>query len=341
MVILDGSQGEGGGQILRTALALSLVTGRPFRIEKIRARRAKPGLQRQHLTAVRAAAEVGGAALEGAEIGSTTLAFTPSEVRPGEYHFAVGTAGSATLVLQTVLPPLLLAPGPSVLRIEGGTHNSQAPPFDFLQKAFLPLLNRMGPRVTARLVRHGFYPAGGGEISVAIEPGTLRPIELVERGRVVRRVARAIVARLPRHIAQREAETIRRHLAWPAETVAVEEVDSAGPGNVVLAELVSEHVTEVFAGFGQRGVPAEKVGAGVAHEVRRYLAAGVPVGEHLADQLLVPMALARGGTFRTLAPSSHAQTNFETLRKFLDVRATLEELGKDMWQVTLADTPGD
>jgi RNA 3'-terminal phosphate cyclase (ATP) len=339
MVILDGSQGEGGGQILRTALALSLVTGQPFRIEKIRARRPSPGLKRQHLAAVRAAAEVGGAALEGAEIGSSTLCFSPWAVRPGEYRFAVGTAGSATLVLQTVLPPLLLAPGPSVLRIEGGTHNMHAPPFDFLEKAFLPILNRMGPRVTARLVRHGFYPAGGGEISVSIQPGTLRPIELVERGRVVRGVVRAIVSHLPRHIAQREAETIRRHLAWPSEAVAVEEVDSPGPGNVVLAELVSEHVTEVFAGFGQRGVSAEKVGAGVARQVRRYLEAGVPIGEHLADQLLVPMALARGGTFRTLAPSSHTQTNLETLGKFLEVHATLEEHGKDIWQVTMAETP--
>jgi RNA 3'-terminal phosphate cyclase (ATP) len=258
MIAIDGSLGEGGGQILRTSLALSLVTGKAFRMERIRAGRDKPGLQRQHLTAVRAAAEVGHAEVEGAELGSGELNFAPRGVAPGDYRFDVGTAGSVTLVLQTVLPALLVASAPSQLRLEGGTHNIFAPPFDFLAKAFLPLVGRMGPRVEAVLEQHGFYPRGGGAVSVAIHPQPkLRPIKLLERGRVIRRLARAIVSRLPRHIAEREVETARRGLSWPADAVAVEEVESPGPGNVLLVEVDSEHVTEVFSGFGRLGVPAE------------------------------------------------------------------------------------
>src|SRR5689334_333662 len=170
MLKLDGSVGEGGGQILRTALALSALTGQPFEIEKIRAKRRKPGLLRQHLTAVRAATALCQAQVEGDSLGSMTLRFVPGDVKPGEYAFAIGTAGSATLVLQTVLPPLLLASRPSKITIEGGTHNPLAPPVDFLDRSFLPLVRRMGPRVRVQLERWGFYPAGGGRISVEIEP---------------------------------------------------------------------------------------------------------------------------------------------------------------------------
>lgn len=334
MIVIDGSEGEGGGQVLRTALALSMVGGKPFRLERIRARRAKPGLQRQHLTAVLAAAKVSQATLAGAEMHSQQLTFTPGEVRPGEYVFSIGTAGSATLVLQTVLPPLLTASGPSQLRIEGGTHNTLAPPFEFFAHAFLPLLNRMGPVVEADLVAHGFYPAGGGRVDVKVQPAErLQPLDLLERGRVVGRQVRAIVSRLPLHIAEREAETVRRGLGWPADAARAEEVSSPGPGNAVLAEIQAEHVTEVFIGFGERGVPAEKVAAGVVREARRWLEAGVPVSEHLADQLLLPLALAGGGQFRSLAPSGHTQTNAATIQKFLDVAVAFEQQADDDWLV--------
>src|SRR6185436_13785565 len=170
MISIDGSFGEGGGQILRTALSLSLATGAPFRIENIRAQRPKPGLLRQHLTAVQAAAAVGRAHVEGHTAGSLALTFTPTGVFPGDYAFAVGTAGSATLVLQTILPPLLAAGGRTVVTLEGGTHNPWAPPFDFLKRVFLPIVNRLGPRVEVALERYGFYPAGGGRFSVTIDP---------------------------------------------------------------------------------------------------------------------------------------------------------------------------
>ena len=344
MITIDGSSGEGGGQVLRTSLALSLVTGKPFAIRRIRARRPKPGLMRQHLTAVLAAAEVASAQVQGASVGSGELTFVPGAVRPGEFSFDVGTAGSATLVLQTVLPALMLADGASRLCLRGGTHNTYAPPFDFLQKAFLPLLGRMGPQVDATLDRPGFYPAGGGQVTVAIQPARrqwdrhscLSPIDLIERGRVVRRLARAIVSRLPRHIAEREVDTLRRRLDWPPDCVAVEEVESPGPGNVLIVELESQHVTEVFSGFGEKGKPAEAVAKGVIREVRQYLDAEVPVGLHLADQLLIPLALAGGGRFRTLAPSEHTRTNIETLRQFVGVRLSCEEVSPGVWEIATA-----
>lgn len=336
MVTIDGSFGEGGGQILRTSLALSLVTGKPFRMERIRARRPKPGLRRQHLTAVRAATEVSQAEVEGAELGARDLVFVPGGVRPGEYRFDVGSAGSTTLVLQTVLPALMIAGGPSQLRLEGGTHNIYAPPVDFLEKAFLPILGRMGPKVEVNIERPGFYPVGGGRIRVGIQPEPrLRRVDLTERGRILRRAACGVVSRLPLHIAEREVDVVRRRMSWPAECVSTRQVESSGPGNVVTIEIHGEHVTEVFTGFGKVGVPAEKVAARAVREARRYLKAGVPVGEHLADQLLIPMALAGGGTFRTLAPSSHTTTNVETLGRFLDVSVRLEEVEKDVWEVAV------
>lgn len=334
MIVIDGSFGEGGGQILRSSLALSLVTGKPFRIERIRAGRQKPGLQRQHLTAVRAAAEVSHARVQGDSAGSSTLVFEPGEVRSGEYRFAIGTAGSTTLVLQTVLPALMLADGPSQLVLEGGTHNMHAPPFDFIQKAFLPMLARIGMKVETQLDRHGFYPVGGGRFTVAIQsPDSLRRLELLERGPIVRRSVRALVSRLPLHIAKREVNTVLEQLDWPEECARVEQVEAHGPGNVVLIEVESEHIAEVFVGFGQRGVPAEAVARAAADAAARYLASDVPVGEHLADQLLLPLALARGGVFRTLAPTNHTRTNLETLKHFLDVETAVEAVNGEVWQI--------
>lgn len=338
MITIDGSQGEGGGQILRSALALSLVTGKPFRIGNIRARRKKPGLMRQHLTAVNAAAEVGAAQVSGNAIGSRELAFAPTALRSGRYHFAVGTAGSCTLVLQTVLPALILADGPSEILLEGGTHNPNAPPFDFLAGAFLPLLNRMGPSVTAVLERPGFYPAGGGRIRVKVTPSLeLLPLHLIQRGKVLTQTATAIVARLPRSIAEREIAVVREKLTWGEDCLGVmEEPDSSGPGNVLVLAVASEFVTEIFTGFGELGVSAETVAGRTVKEVREYLASGVPVGRHLADQLLLPLALAGGGAFRTLAPTAHTITNIEVLRLFLALDIKVEQQDEQGWAISIA-----
>ncbi len=337
IITIDGSQGEGGGQILRTSLGLSLVTGMPFRIERIRAGREKPGLLRQHLTAVNAARQVGQARVEGAALGSKELEFRPGKVASGDYSFQVGTAGSTTLVLQTILPALVTAASPSTVTLEGGTHNPFAPPFDFLERAFLPLLSRMGPTVVAKLERPGFYPAGGGRFRVEISPcQRLRPLELCSRGELRSRKARAMVASLPRTIAERELRVITKRLSWPKESLEVVETnDSAGPGNIVTLEIASEHVTEIFTGFGERHVAAETVASHAVDEAREYLEAGVPVGVHLADQLLLLLAVAGGGSFRTLPLTSHSTTNIDVIRKFLEVPIRVDAIGAKSSQVTL------
>lgn len=335
MIEIDGSKGEGGGQILRTALTLSLATGSPCRIENIRGGRSKPGLLRQHLTAVTAAAAISDARVEGADPGSRTLAFSPGRVKPGEYAFAVGTAGSATLVLQTVLLPLLLAPARSTLTLEGGTHNPWAPPFDFLDRVFLPLVNRLGPTVTATLTRPGFYPAGGGRFTVTIEPSArLSRLDLLERGQIVGRKVKVMIANLPAHIAERELTTALRLLNWSQECGAIELVsNSPGPGNVLLVELGSERVTEICTGFGEMRTPAEGVAEKAAKELRRYLAAGVPVGLHLADQLMLLLAVGAGGSYRTLPLTRHALTNADILRQFHGIGVEVTNEAHDVVRV--------
>jgi RNA 3'-terminal phosphate cyclase (ATP) len=335
MITIDGSTGEGGGQVLRTALALSIATGRPFRLDNIRSGRKKPGLLRQHLTAVQAAASVGDAQVDGGTLGSGAITFVPRAIRAGEYRFAVGTAGSATLVMQTVLPPLLTASDESTLVLEGGTHNPWAPPFDFLQRTFVPLVSRLGPRIETTLNRPGFYPAGGGSFAVTVRPAkTLGGLELAARGEVVARRVTAMIANLPRHIAEREVRVALDGLNWHRDCGSVITFDGlAGPGNLVMIELESEQVSEIATGFGEIGVAAEAVADQAVKEMRRYLAAGVPVGLHLADQLLTVLALSEGGMFRTMGLTRHALTNIEVIRHFVDVRIAVVEEGRDVIRV--------
>ncbi len=322
MIRIDGSFGEGGGQILRTSLGLSLATGKPFRIENIRAGRERPGLLRQHLTAVLAAAEVGGAEVEGATLGSTAVTFSPGKVRAGDYRFAVGTAGSGTLVFQTILPALLTADAPSHITIEGGTHNSAAPPFDFLERSFLPLIERMGPKIRLQFERYGFYPAGGGRFCAEIEPAlSLAPLHIGERGEIVSRRIIAVVANLPGHIALREIETASSMLNWNRDCGKVDQTrNSPGPGNVVMVEIGSTEVTEIFSAFGQIGVSAEKVASIAAKDAREYLVSRAAAGEHLTDQLLLPLALAGAGSFTAEKINMHARTNMAVITEFLPVR---------------------
>lgn len=337
MVFIDGSFGEGGGQILRTSLALSVMTGQPFRIAQIRANRRKPGLRRQHLTAVQAAAEICSARVDGAAPGSTELTFSPGSVRAGNYHFDIGSAGSTGLVLQTVLLPLVQVGAPSSLIIDGGTHNMHAPPYDFLERAFLPLINRMGANVQIQLKRPGFYPAGGGRIRVRIRPGaSLAPLDLQERGSLQRRLAVAVVARLPVDIARRELRTVRHALNFRKSEFIIREIDTApSPGNVLFIEIASQNITEVFTGFGRIGVPAEQVAREVIGEVQPYLEANVAAGPYLADQLLLPLALAGGGAFTTLPPTRHTHTNIAVIQKFLDVTFAVEELALARYRIAV------
>jgi RNA 3'-terminal phosphate cyclase (ATP) len=337
MIVIDGARGEGGGQILRSALTLSLVTQKPFRIENIRAGRKTPGLLRQHLTAVQSAAEISGAAVEGAALGSSSLTFVPSAVRSGDYRFAIGNAGSTMLVLQTLLLPLALQAAPSTVKIEGGTHNPWAPPFDFVELAFLPQLRRIGIGATIELVRPGFFPAGGGEISIAIEPaGKAEPLDLSSRGEMKECRARAVVANLPWEIAQREVRVIGEELELPDEALQAHTINgSIGPGNAVSVIVASENATDVFTAFGQRGVRAEHVAADAAKQARRYINSGAAVGEYLADQLLLPLAARGGGTFTTTPLSSHSTTNIEVIGLFLDAAIEVTPISNGVTRVSV------
>lgn len=327
-IVLDGSAGEGGGQILRTSLALSMATATPFVLENIRARRKKPGLKRQHLTSVHAAALLCGGVVEGASLGSTRIVFRPGPIVAGDHVIDIGSAGSVTLVLQTIALPLTLASGASRITVRGGTHASQAPPYPFLEQAWLPLVRRMGARITLDLVTSGFYPAGGGEVRAQVRPiEALRPLELDSRGELVAARAMAVVAGVPVDVARRELERVSARLG-PVEKEMRVLSSREGPGNVLMVELAYRQLTEVFTGFGEKGVPAETVAERVAKEARLFRDGSGAVGEHLADQLLLPMALAGGGSFTTATLSSHLETNREVIEKFLAVDFQRSESGQ-------------
>ena len=336
MIEIDGSEGEGGGQILRSSLSLAICTQQPFRITNIRANREKPGLMRQHLTAVKAAAEICAAEVEGAELGARALTFRPGRLAAGDYSFAIGTAGSCTLVFQTVLPALLTAGGTSRVRITGGTHNRASPPFDFLARSFLPLLGRMGADVQLDLTSYGFFPRGGGEIRARITPGArLKALNVQERGAWVRGYAEAYVSAIPIHVGQRELEVIGRALGWPQEQLLLRGLpNDVGPGNAVTITIEHEHVTEVFTGFGEKMVRAETVAGQAAAEAAHYLSAVAPVGEHLADQLLLPMALGDGGSFVTAQATPHLRSNVAVIERFTARRIAIEPV-KDGFEISM------
>ncbi len=336
---IDGSEGEGGGQILRTSLALSVITRTPVLLRNVRAKRSKPGLRRQHLAAVRAAASISGAELRGDAVSSTELWFSPGGVVPGHHHVAIGTAGSTTLVLQTIVWPLLLADAPSEVVIEGGTHNPMAPTFEFLDRTFFPQVRRLGVHAELTLEQHGFYPAGGGRLRATLHPSTLNPFDWESRGAARGVDARALVSNLPLGIAKRELGTAVSALGWPRSAGAAARVDSPGPGNALLLGAVFESGTTVVSGIGSRGKRAEDVAAAAAQEMQRFLEAEVPIDEHLADQLLIPMALAGGGSFVTSTASLHARTNADVIARFLPVRTSFTERDGGGWQVQVQPKP--
>jgi RNA 3'-terminal phosphate cyclase (ATP) len=328
MLTIDGSFGEGGGQILRTSLALSVITRTPFRMKKIRANRKKPGLMRQHLTCVKAAARISSAKVEGDALNSQEIVFEPQTLDAGHYEFAISTAGSTMLVLQTIFPALLLAKEPSQIVLSGGTHNDKAPSADFLKRAFFPMLQRMGCEAHLELKRYGFYPAGGGVVEVTINPiKRWSALEMMDAGEVVRTKAEVLLSRIPIDVAQRELKTLSRKLQIDANPKFIRQIrDCSGPGNVLSVMVERDKLTEVFTGYGAYGKPAETVAKQVIAQVRGYMKTGVAVGAHLADQLMLPMVLAGAGRFSTVNPSLHSQTNIEIIRKFLNVEMKLAPL---------------
>ena len=336
MIVIDGSQGEGGGQIFRTSLTLAVCLSQPVRIENIRAGRNKSGMLRQHLTCLRAAQAICDAEVAGDELGSMEVTFKPGTVKAGEYRFAVGSAGSTSLVFQTVLLPLLFADTTSEIYLEGGTHNGYAPSYDFIEACFLPVIARMGYKAEVELDRYGFYPAGGGAWEVRIHPMQgVAKLDLTERGDVLSQLAIATSSKIPEHITERELAQVQKKCLWSGDQLQQRIVDSVGPGNIISLRVESEHVTEIVEVVGEKQLSAERVAGRAINAIKTYLDADVPVGEHLADQLLLPMVLAKGGQFKTLSPSQHFLTNVEVIKQLMGVDVRVEQESEHVWHVSV------
>ncbi len=338
MIKIDGAKGEGGGQILRTSLALSACTGKAFTIENIRSKRRKPGLMRQHLSCVRAAQEICSAEISGDEISSQQLTFLPGAVLADDYHFQVGSAGSAMLVLQTVLPPLLLAGSTSRVTLEGGTHNPLSPTFHYIDEVFLPFVNKIGGNCSFELERWGFYPAGGGKAVISINPFVGKParLDLCRSGGLVAASVLAAVAKIPWEIAEDESCAIVKAAKFSVSQKKSISVESPGPGNVAMIRLDFTHGSAMFTGFGELGVSRRQVAALAFNEANRFFVSQAAVDTHLADQILMPMALAGGGSFTTTEPSLHTLTNLQVIEMFLPVRSTCTQLDKGLWKIEIA-----
>ena len=327
---IDGSYGEGGGQLSRYAMALAAITGQPLHLSNIRAKRPKPGLMAQHLTALKAVAAVSGGVLEGAELGATEIRFRPGRIVGGEFHFAVGTAGSIALVLQALLPVALHADGPIRLTISGGTDVKMAPPADYLRLVFLPWLERMAVTVSIESVRHGYYPKGGGAISLMLRPcRQLKPLvaEITGAVRAIRGIAH--VAHLPLHIPERMAAAARAQLAdlGPVEIEAtvLDDAEASGTGGALVLVAETEHSLLGAATVAERGVPAEQLGQDAGQALRAELETGAAVDIHASDQLLIYAAQAQGASRLAVRKVTlHAQTVMWLIEQFLPVRFTTE-----------------
>jgi RNA 3'-terminal phosphate cyclase (ATP) len=336
LIEIDGSFGEGGGQILRSSLSLSMYTQQPVSIKNIRAGRKKPGLMRQHLTAVKAAEEICDAQVRGAEISSLKLYFNPGKVKSGNFNFDIGTAGSTTLVLQTILPVLMLAEGESNIILGGGTHNEFSPPVDFLNKSFFKQLRKIGPEVSIHIRRFGFFPVGGGKINVNIKPmSNLNQIDIIKKGTHLSKWAIAYSSQIPESIGESEMKIIKNKLGWKEENCTAKEVDSPGPGNVVILIDENENSTEVFTGFGRRNYRLKNVIEDALREYADYIDSDVPVYKHLADQLIIPMSLAGGGSFITTEPTLHTMTNIEVVKKILGIEIVVEKISAKQYQIRI------
>jgi len=343
MLEIDGSWGEGGGQLLRNAVALSAITGTPARISSIRARRDKPGLAPQHLTAVKAVAAVSRAEVEGLELRSTGIEFRPAGLAGGAFVFDVGTAGSVTLVLQALLPVLFRAAEPATVVLRGGTDVRAAPPLDYFLHVLLPLVERMGGRASVAVSRRGYYPRGGGEVVLRTRPARLDPLRISSPGRVLAVSGAAHVAHLPEHIPQRMGRAAMQSLAGlgvqpKIETRVLGDADAVGQGGAIVLWAETENSVVGAGRVAERGVPAEGLGNEAGSELARDIALGATLDGHAADQVLIYCALAQGASSFTAANvSSHAETTLWLIRQFLSLRVDLA-LGGALKRITLEPT---
>ena len=328
MIEIDGSFGEGGGQVLRSSLTLSVLTNQEFRIINIRARRKKPGLRPQHLKAVEAAAKICGAEVEGLEMNSQVITFFPGEISPGKYRFDIGTAGSTSLVLQTILLPLSKANGSSTVTISGGTHVPWSPCFHYLDLNYLPFLWRMGLNVHLRLEQAGFFPRGGGQIRATVDAATeITPLAMMERGRVLEIRGISAVANLARNIATRQRRQVIGRLGrrFPLNDIRILDISAPSPGTFILLLAEFEKSQVCYFALGQKGKSAESVADEAIRKFEAFFATDAVIDQYMADQLLLPLAAASGNSeFRTSEVTQHLITNAQVIQAFLPVEIDIQ-----------------
>ena len=321
MITIDGSFGEGGGQILRTSLSLAAITGTDVHFENIRACRPKPGLMRQHLACAKAVAEICGGELEGGELNSQQLTLKPGKIYGGDYRFVIGSAGNTLLLAQTVIPVLLFADKPSTVVLEGGTYTTKAPVYDFFERVYLPCLRKMGLEVSCRMDRIGFYPAGGGKVTLSVKPARVwGKLSLSERGDLRNARVTTIGSGLDESILSDELKIFQAGLVDMLKFHSEKKnVKCDGSGNVLIAELEYDNLTEIFSACGSYGVSRVSVARNAVTDAKQYLKNNWVVGQYLADQLMLPMAVGAGGDYLTGKPTKHSETNRDVIRKFLDM----------------------
>jgi len=336
MIRIDGSYGEGGGQILRTALALSAILKKPFTLYHIRCKRRNPGLQAQHVAAVEALARITEAQIEGVKFGSQEITFIPQKVHSGDYQFEVRTAGSAILLLQAIFLPLCFSRGVSNITLIGGTHVQWSPSFHYFSEVFLPALEELGVSATVAIERWGFFPKGGGRIRLKINPILeLKPISLVDRGSLKRIRGLSAVSNLPKHVAERQKEQalkrIQGELKIEGEIAVLDDVQSDGPGSFLFLLAEYEKVISGFSSLGVKGKPAERVADEAVDSLKDYLESEGCVDPYLTDQIVPFMALAKGNSsITTMQITEHLLTNLWVIQHFLDVIISREgEKGRE------------
>jgi RNA 3'-terminal phosphate cyclase (ATP) len=332
MIEIDGSYGEGGGQIIRTALSLSCLFQKPFRIFNVRMNRRKPGLMPQHLTCVKAAQYITGAEVKGNYPGSDELFFSPGEVRSGNFFFDIGTAGSTSLVLQTLIPALVFSRQMTRVTLTGGTHVPFSPSYYYLSDVFVRYLERIGIRVTLSIASYGFYPRGGGRIQADIFPAEkITPLQILERGPLRNFTGYSGVGNLPLAIAERQRTALLNKLFREVEVlktapdIELLEVSTPGKGTFIDFSVKCQHSVAGFTGLGAIGKKAELVGEEAASEFIRYYRTGAALDSHMADQILLYLSMCNEESFFSCsAISSHLMTNLWAIGLFHDIRYSVE-----------------
>ncbi|MEM9215135.1 MAG: RNA 3'-terminal phosphate cyclase [Cyanobacteria bacterium P01_F01_bin.150] len=333
-IFIDGA--DGGGQILRSSLSLSIITGQPFHIRNIRGQRSNPGLRRQHLNCVTSAAMICGADVQGAELGSQELVFYPNELKPGTHTIDIGTAGSSILVAQTLFPALWNAETSSEILIIGGTHNRNAPTADYCQAVYLPAVRRLGIDADLTLVRHGFEPKGGGKITIRTSgQWTPQSHNFLERGTCRRQQIQVKLCHLDEEIAHREINAAAEVLGWNTKGTILNVNDGRGRGNAIALSVDFDNIQEQTLGIGVKGISAEKVARTAATEMVQYLNSGAVVGKRLADQLQIPLALIGKGSMLMPPVSNHFRTNARVIESFTGKTFRLEEKSNSSVLVTV------